>query len=89
MNSAIDANSKATITARLNTDGITVEKITADPVTHRMSVNNDVTGSVVTDEWAATDDNGRPTMFAVSSADGKTLIALQADATGHLLVKST
>lgn len=88
MNSSIDQNSKATITARLNTDGVTVTKITANPVNNAMSVNDGTTGSPVSNEWAATDDNGRPTMFAVSSSDGKTLIALQADATGHLLIDS-
>lgn len=88
MNAGIDQNSRQTITARLNTDGVTVIKITADPSTNAMLVNDGTTGANVADNWAATDGNGRPTMFAVSSVDGKTLVALQADSTGHLLVDS-
>jgi len=88
MNSAIDVNNNPTITARLNTDGITVERITANPTTGAVMVNNHTTGTAVAHEFAATDDNGRTTMFAVSSVDRTSLIALQADSTGALLINS-
>ena len=51
-------------------------------------VNNHTTGTAVAHEFAATDDNGRTTMFAVSSVDRTSLIALQADSTGALLINS-
>jgi hypothetical protein len=88
MNSAIDQNSKATITARLNTDGVTVTKIKINPANSRLKVNDSTGGTAATDAWAATDDNERPTMFVVSNADGVTLVALLADSSGNLLINS-
>ena len=88
MNAGIDVNSKATITALLNTDGVTVTRVTINPTNKALSVSNGTTGSVVR-SYAATDSNGRPTLFAVSSVDKKTLVPLQVDSTGHLLIKST
>lgn len=89
MNAAIDSNSKQTITARLNTDGVTPTRITANPATNAMSVNDVTTGTAPVDNWSATDGNGRPTMFAVSNTDPTVLVALQSDSTGHLFIKST
>lgn len=88
-NAAIDANSKQTITARLNTDGLTVTRIKAAPSTHAMSIDDNTTGSDNGGTYAATDSNGRTAMFAVSSADGVTLVALYANSSGQLLVDST
>ena len=88
-NAAIDSNSKQTITARLNTDGITPTRIRANPSTHAMSVVNGTTGTAPANNWSATDENGRTTMFAVSSSDPTVLVALQCDSTGHLFIKST
>lgn len=87
-NAALDVNSKQTITARLNTDGITPVRVKAD-TNGALRVVNGTVGTAVPDAWAATDDNGRPTMFVVSSADNKTPVALQADSNGNLLIKST
>lgn len=88
MDSAIDQNSNATMTARLNTDGITVQRIEIDPSLHALLIDNNITGSDKGGTFAATDSNGRPTMFAVSSADGKTLVALYADSGGKLFINS-
>lgn len=87
-NAAIDSNSKQTIIARLNTDGVTVTRIKANVSTGAMLTSDGITGSVVSNNWAATDESGRTTMFVVSSVDRKTLVALQVDATGHLLIDS-
>lgn len=89
MNGAVDVNSRSTITAILNTDGLTIERIVADPSTHRMHVNDGSTGSNNGGSFAYTDDNDRPTLIAVSNADGVTLVGLYADSTGALLIKST
>lgn len=86
MNSALDGNSGQTITARLNTDGITIVRIQADSVTHRMKVDSVTSSTAPTDAWSATDDNGRTTMFVVSSLDSTQLVALQATASGALLI---
>ena len=89
MNAAVDSNSYQTMTARLNTDGVTVQRIDADPTAHFLQTNDNTTGSNNGGTWAATDDNERPTMFAVSSSDGISPVALYADSTGHLYVDSS
>lgn len=86
---SIDENAKATMTGRLNTDGLTVTRVQADVSTHGMKIDDNTTGSDNGGTFAATDSNGRPTLFAVSNADGVTLVALYVDSTGHLLIKST
>lgn len=87
-NAAIDANSKQTITARLNTDGLTVTRVKANSATHGVAIDDNTTGSDHGGTFAATDSNGRTTMFAVSSADGVTPVALYVNSSGQLLVDS-
>lgn len=86
---SIDANSNATITGRLNTNGTTVTRVQVDPSTHALSVDDNTTGSDHGGTIAATDSNGRPTMFAVSNADGVTLVALYVNSSGELLIDSS
>ena len=88
MNSAIDVNSRDTITARLNTDGVTIVRIEVDPSTHRMQTNDNTTGTDMGGMYAAFDENGRPTLFAESSAGDGTLVALYANSSGELLTDS-
>lgn len=88
MNAAIDQNSKQTITARLKTDGVTVTRLTADPVTDALYVTTTTSGAVAPTNFAATDDNGRTSWFAVSEDDPTVLVALQCDSTGALLIKT-
>lgn len=88
-NAAIDSNSKATITGRLNTDGVTITRVRASPSTHAMEVDNQ--HNVGTDQggtFAATDDNDRPALFAVSSAGDNALVSLYVSASGNLLIDS-
>lgn len=85
---AIDLNTSQTITALLNTNGSTITRITADAATHGLSVVGGTTGSNNGGDKAFTDENNRPTLFAVSSADGVTPVALYVDSTGHLLIQS-
>lgn len=87
-NSSIDENSQATITARLNTNGVDIVRVQVDASTHALSVDDASTGSDNGGTFAATDSNGRPTMFAVSESDGVTLVALYADSSGKLLIDS-
>lgn len=75
------------MTARLNTDGITITRLTALASTGSLIVDTTTAGSVTPSQFAATDDNDRPTLFAVSEDDGLTPIALQCDSTGALLIK--
>lgn len=84
---ALDGSSKATITARLKTDALTITRLTAVPTTGALSVTTTTAGAVSPAAWAATDANGRTSWFAVSENDETVLVALQCDSTGALLVK--
>lgn len=87
MDSAIDQNSRQTVTARLKTDGVTPTRITADPATSAMGITEVTAGAVTPKNFSATDGNGRTTWFAVSENDSTQLVALQCDSSGNLLVK--
>lgn len=87
MNGAIDTSSRSTMTARLKTDGITVTRLIANASTGALSVSTTTTGGVAPSQFAATDENERPTLFAVSENDGVTPVALQCDSSGALLIK--
>jgi len=88
MNAALDANGRQTILTRLDTNQLVIQRVTANPVTGAMKVNDGTTGTAPTDNWTDTDDNGRWTWTAVSSTDSNVLVALQADSTGALLIDS-
>lgn len=84
-NSAIDQNSKQTITARLKTDGLTITRLKSNAGV--LQITTTTTGAVTPTNWSATDDNGRTSLFAVSENDPTVLVALQCDSSGNLLVK--
>lgn len=86
---AIDANSNATITGLLNTNGTTITRIKATPTTHLLETNDGSTGSDHGGDHANFDDNQRTTLFAVSNVDGVTPVALYVDSSGKLLTQST
>lgn len=86
-NAAIDQNSKQTITARLKTNTLSIVRLVADPSTGALGVTTDTTGASTPTEWAATDENGRTSLFAVSEDDPTQLVALQCDSDGNLLIK--
>ena len=84
---AIDQNSKQTITARLKTDGVTIKRAIADAATGKLGVTNNTAGAVTPSTFAASDENGRTSWFAVSELDSKVLVAIQCDSSGNILVK--
>lgn len=86
MNAAVDNNSKQTITARLKTDGLAITRLTASP-SGILGTTTDTSGSVSPRTFAATDENGRTSLFAVSEDDSTQLVALQCDSSGNLLIK--
>lgn len=87
-NAKLDDNGRQSMTALLSSDGVTIKRVTADPATHSLSVDDDTTGSDNGGDYAHLDDNFRPTMFAYSSAGDGTLVALYTDADGKLLIDS-
>ena len=83
-----DSNGVAPMRGVLNTDGATPTAITADPITHGMSVSDGTTGAVTSSADARRDDNSVPLMMAVST-DGTTRVALAVDSSGKLLIQTT
>lgn len=75
------------MTAILNTDGSTVIRLEAVAATGTLETTTNTAGSVIPDSFAFTDDNDRPTLFAVSENDEEQLVALQCNSSGQLLVK--
>lgn len=80
------------MTAILNTDGSTIEALTADPTLHALSVDDNTTGSNNGPAQAKFDDNHVPTLYALSSSDGVTKVPLYASVSGNnimLLINHT
>ncbi len=87
-NAAKDQNSVSTLLAGLETDGVTLVKVTADPSTHALSVSDAATGSDHGPADAPRDQNFVPALMAVSSADGVTPVVVYANSSGELLINS-
>lgn len=87
-NAALDANSKQTAIARLNSDGVTIIRLKANASDGSLMTDDGTTGTASSSHFSATDANGRTTLFAVSSTDGVTLIPLLATSAGSLLIDS-
>ncbi len=84
-----DANRVPAVIGTLDTDGVTVTAIKADPNAHFLFISNGVTGASFATKNAKRDDNRVPVLMGVSSADGKTPIYIAVNSSGQLLVKST
>lgn len=88
-NASLDENSVSTLTGGLNTDGSTIVRIKANTSNHALKVDDDTTGTDHGPVNDLTDENGRKSLVAVSSADGKTPVVVYADSSGNLLIDST
>lgn len=97
-NASLDQNSIASLTGALNTTGDTIVKVQADASTHALLTDDGTTGSDHGPTDALHDENGRPSLLAVSSQtitvngvdymQGVTPVVIYADASGHLLTDS-
>lgn len=88
-NASKDENNVSALIAVLNTDGLTVVPVKANPATHALMTSDGTTGTDHGPNNAEKDENFVSTLIAVSSADGKTPVAVYADSSGNLLTKST
>lgn len=84
-----DQNGVVALGCALNTDGVTVTAIKADPSTHLLNISDGTTGSDNGVANAVRDANQRPVLMATSSVDGRTPVEVYADSSGNLLVDST
>lgn len=88
-NAERDENNVPTLLAGLNTDGVSLVRVKANPTNHALEINDDTTGSDHGPEDAPRDENFVPALMAVSSVDGVTPVVVYADSSGNLLVDST
>ena len=87
-NAKIDDNGRQALTALLNTDGSTIKRVYANPSNHGLKIADASTGTSQGGTYAHLDDNFRPTMYALSSANDGTFVALYTDSNGNLLIDS-
>ena len=83
-----DLNRITAIAGVLDSDGLTIKPVYADPNTHRLKVADGTTGSSIAGNDAKRDENRVTTMMAVST-DGVTLIPLYVNSSNQILTKST
>lgn len=87
-NAAHDGNNVPSLTAILDSNGTTIVRVLADPMSHTLNISDDTGGSDHGPSNAAHDQNRVTTLVAVSNADGKTPVVVYADINGNLLVNS-
>lgn len=87
-NASRDENNVPTILGTLDTDGVTVVPIKADPTLHALEVVDGNTGTDYGNGQASRDENYVPVLMAVSSVDGVTPVPVYVDSDGNLLVDS-
>lgn len=88
-NASRDQNTVPTLLGALETNGTTIVPIEANPTTHALEVNDNVTGSDHGPTNAPRDQNFVPVLMAISETDGVTPVVIYASSTGELLVDST
>lgn len=84
----IDENGRESITALLNTDGLTITRVEANALTNGLKVDDSSLGSDAGGNPNTLDDNFRPIFFAESSDGDGTLVPLYVNSSGELLVDS-
>lgn len=84
-----DENRVTVIFGALNTDGVTVTPVQADPSTHLIMTDDNSTGSDLSDPPVERDQNFVPGLMAVSEVDGVTPVPLYVTAAGELLIDSS
>lgn len=84
-----DQNNVPSLLGGLETDGVSLVKITADPTTHALSVSDAATGNDHGPTNSPRDQNFVPALMAISSVDGITPVVVYATSDGKLLIKST
>lgn len=85
-NASRDENRVTTLTAILNTDGVTVVNVAANPTTHALTF---MPGGPDADNGpvnAKKDDNFVSTALGVSSVDGVTPVPIYATSDGKLMI---
>lgn len=88
-NASKDQNGVNSLIVGLDTDGVTIVRIKADPTDHVLEVSDGTTGTDHGPVNDLRDANNVPALLAVSSTDGLTPVVIYGDSSGNLLIKST
>ena len=84
-----DKNKVPTLLATSNADGTTVLPVEANPTNNSLKVDDDTTGSDLSDVPTRRDENKVPAFMAVSDVDGVTPVPVYIDSvTSGLLIDS-
>lgn len=83
-----DANQVPGLLGVLNTDGITLVPIKANPTSHALNVSDGTIGTDNGPTNAKRDQNQATSIVATSSVDGVTPVIVYADSNGNLLIDS-
>lgn len=83
-----DENQVTGLLGVLNSTGASVVLVKADPTTHALKANDNVTGSNNGPSRALRDENQVTSLVATSSTDGVTPVIVYADSSGNLLIDS-
>lgn len=85
-NAGTDESRAKSMTAILNTDGSTIEALTANPASHGLSVDDNATGSNNGPMMEKHDDNHVPTLYALSNTGDDTRVPLYASVNGNTVM---
>jgi hypothetical protein len=85
-----DENNRPTMTAILNSDGLSINRVKANPVNHGLKIDDNITGTDSGNHGgvAKIDENGISVLTALSSDGSGTIIELYVDSSGKLLIDS-
>lgn len=84
-----DENRVPAILGVLDSDGVTPQKVYANPTTHRLQCGDGTSGSDIGNADAVRDENRVTATLAVSLSDGVTPVPLYVDSLYYLLIQST
>lgn len=90
-NAPLDENSREGIICALNTDGVTIVGVRANPITHAMKVANGLgqADNGNHDGNALIDENSRSSWYGLSSAGNGERIIIYANSLGAVLTQKT
>lgn len=88
-NASRDQNFVPTLLGTLDSYGVTLVRVKANPTSHILSIVDAATGSDNGPVNAKRDENFVSGLMAVSSADGVTPVSVYCDSSGNLLIDSS
>ena len=88
-NAMHDQNNVPTLIAILDSDKKTISRVKANPIGQGLKINDATTANVLSFDAVPRDENSVPCMSVLSSAGDGSIVILQVNSSGELLVDST